>query len=114
MKFFIIKVIDDEHLEVANPEEIHFDKVTADFLFVPKIDQSEVFDKAWKVLRDGKCFGIFPEGGSHDRVDLLPLKAGACIMSLGATVKYNVDCKIITCGMNYFKVNIVRDSWARL
>jgi len=31
------------------------------------------------VLNEGKCFAIFPEGGSHDRTDLLPLKAGPVV-----------------------------------
>lgn len=28
--------------------------------------------------------GIFPEGGSHDRTDLLPLKAGVAVIALEA------------------------------
>ncbi len=38
-----------------------------------------VFDK----LGQGGIVGIFPEGGSHDRPDLLPIKAGISIMALG-------------------------------
>ena len=38
------------------------------------IDQSTVFDGVYEALRMGQCLGIFPEGGSHDRTDLLPLK----------------------------------------
>lgn len=43
------------------------------------------------------------KGGSHDRTKLLPLKAGVCIMALGAMAKYGLKVKIITCGFNYFK-----------
>ena len=38
-------------------------------------------------LLDDGCIGIFPEGGSHDRPDLLPLKAGVAVMALGAMDK---------------------------
>jgi glycerol-3-phosphate O-acyltransferase/dihydroxyacetone phosphate acyltransferase len=38
------------------------------------IDQSEMFDSVQRALANGQCLGIFPEGGSHDRTDLLPLK----------------------------------------
>ena len=46
--------------------------------------------------------GIFPEGGSHDRLELLPLKAGICIMALGAMEKYNAPVTIVPCGFNYY------------
>ena len=42
----------------------------------PKIDQREVYDAVFQKLNDGGCVGIFPEGGSHDRPELLPLKGG--------------------------------------
>lgn len=97
----MLKVLDDERLEIANQEEIQFDKFNEKYEVVPKLDQREVFDKGWSILGEGKCMGIFPEGGSHDRTDLLPLKAGACILCLGANIHHNVDCKIVTCGLNY-------------
>ena len=40
----------------------------------PKIDQTKVYDAVFQRLNDGGCVGIFPEGGSHDRTELLPLK----------------------------------------
>ncbi len=43
-----------------------------------------MYQQVWSGLNEGKCIGIFPEGGSHDQMDLLPLKAGICIMALGA------------------------------
>lgn len=48
-----------------------------------------MYDKVWEALNNEDCIGIFPEGGSHDRTDLLPLKAGVCIMALGMMAKYN-------------------------
>jgi len=38
------------------------------------IDQTAMFRHVHSALASGQCLGIFPEGGSHDRTDLLPLK----------------------------------------
>ena len=54
------------------------------FKVFPKVDQSQVYESVWQHLSNGNCIGIFPEGGSHDRTDLLPLKAGVALMALGA------------------------------
>lgn len=40
----------------------------------PKVDQTEVYNAVFDRLNAGGCIGIFPEGGSHDRTELLPLK----------------------------------------
>ena len=40
----------------------------------PKVDQSLVYDAVFERLQQGGCVGIFPEGGSHDRTEILPLK----------------------------------------
>lgn len=79
------------------------------FKLAPKVDQSAVYNKVFEQLDKGHCIGIFPEGGSHDRTELLPLKAGVAIMALGALVK-NPDCdlKIVPCGMNYFHAHRFR------
>ena len=55
-------------------------------------------------LVNGQSIGIFPEGGSHDRTDLLPIKAGVSIMALGAMSK-DPKCRIaiVACGLKYFK-----------
>lgn len=79
------------------------------FKVAPHVDQTKVYDRVFEDLRDGGCIGIFPEGGSHDRPDLLPLKAGVAIMALGALAA-DPDCglKIIPCGMNYFHAHKFR------
>ncbi|KAH3984926.1 hypothetical protein HBH52_054310 [Parastagonospora nodorum] len=79
------------------------------FKVAPKLDQTEVYDAVHAVLHNGGSIGIFPEGGSHDRTDLLPLKAGVAIMALG-TVASKPDCnlKIIPVGMNYFHAHKFR------
>ncbi|RYO73640.1 hypothetical protein DL764_010418 [Monosporascus ibericus] len=69
----------------------------------PKVDQTQVYEAVFDRLKSGGCIGIFPEGGSHDRTELLPLKAGVAIMALG-TLAESPDCglKIVPVGMNYF------------
>lgn len=44
------------------------------FKVAPKLDQNKVYEAVHQVLHRGGSVGIFPEGGSHDRTDLLPLK----------------------------------------
>ncbi|EON69068.1 hypothetical protein W97_08381 [Coniosporium apollinis CBS 100218] len=79
------------------------------FKVAPKVDQTAVYDAVFERLNRGGCVGIFPEGGSHDRTELLPLKAGVAIMALGALAA-NPDCglKIVPCGMNYFHAHKFR------
>jgi len=74
------------------------------FKIVPKLDQSHVYEQVWTRLAKGQSIGIFPEGGSHDQTDLLPIKAGVSIMALGAMSK-SPQCRIsiIACGLKYFK-----------
>lgn len=45
-----------------------------EFKTAPKVDQTKVYDAVFERLDLGGCVGIFPEGGSHDRTELLPLK----------------------------------------
>lgn len=73
------------------------------YKIAPHIDQTKVYEAVFARLRAGGCVGIFPEGGSHDRTELLPLKAGVAIMALGALAEAP-DCglTIVPVGMNYF------------
>lgn len=66
-----------------------------------RIDHSEMYADVYGTLAQGHCIGIFPEGGSHDRTSLLPLKAGVALFSLGAYER-NIEPKIIPCGLTYF------------
>lgn len=69
----------------------------------PKVDQSAMFSSVFTALKRGRCLGIFPEGGSHDRTDLLPLKAGVAIIALDALHKHHMHVPIVPVGLNYFK-----------
>lgn len=75
----------------------------------PKVDQTQVYDAVFDRLSAGGAVGIFPEGGSHDRTELLPLKAGVAIMALGAlAASPDSGLKIVPCGMNYFHAHKFR------
>jgi hypothetical protein len=76
---------------------------------LPHIDQDAVYDRVYEELNNGRCITIFPEGGSHDRAEMLPFKAGVTIMALGAMAKYpGLDVKIVPCGLNYFHAHRFR------
>ncbi|KAK0641180.1 hypothetical protein B0T16DRAFT_210434 [Cercophora newfieldiana] len=79
------------------------------YKLAPHIDQTKVYEAVFDRLKAGGCVGIFPEGGSHDRTELLPLKAGVAIMALGALAAAP-DCglKIVPVGMNYFHAHKFR------
>ncbi|KAH8666690.1 Sucrase/ferredoxin-like-domain-containing protein [Xylariales sp. PMI_506] len=79
------------------------------FKLAPHIDQTLVYQAVFDRLKSGGCVGIFPEGGSHDRTELLPLKAGVAIMALG-TLAQDPDCglTIVPVGMNYFHAHKFR------
>ncbi|KAL5521662.1 SCT1_1 [Sanghuangporus sanghuang] len=79
------------------------------FKCVPHIDQQEVYRFVYERLKNGACIGIFPEGGSHDRTDLLPLKAGVTLMALGAMANdASIDVKIVPVGLSYFHAHKFR------
>lgn len=76
---------------------------------VPHVDQDAVYKCVHDELNDGGSITIFPEGGSHDRAEMLPLKAGVTLMALGAMAKYpGLDVKIVPCGLNYFHAHKFR------
>jgi glycerol-3-phosphate O-acyltransferase/dihydroxyacetone phosphate acyltransferase len=99
------RVIPDDQTEESVPKDF---QGTA-FKVAPKIDQSVVYDSVFETLRREGCVGIFPEGGSHDRPEMLPFKAGIAIMALG-TLAEHPDCglTIVPCGMNYFHAHKFR------
>lgn len=44
------------------------------FGVAPRVDQTQVYAAVFEKLSASGCVGIFPEGASHDRTELLPLK----------------------------------------
>ncbi|KAJ3819838.1 glycerol-3-phosphate O-acyltransferase [Lentinula raphanica] len=74
-----------------------------EFKTVPYINQQEMYRYVYDRLKHGGSIGIFPEGGSHDRTDLLPLKAGVSTMALGAMANDpTTHVKIVPVGLSYF------------
>ncbi|CAM9404405.1 unnamed protein product [Chrysoparadoxa australica] len=67
------------------------------------IDQHTVFADVHRALAQGRCLGIFPEGGSHDRTDLLPLKVGIAVIAFGTLEKYNISVPVVPIGLSYFR-----------
>lgn len=41
---------------------------------MPHVEQDSVYKCVHEELNNGRCITIFPEGGSHDRAEMLPLK----------------------------------------
>ncbi|KUJ06366.1 uncharacterized protein LY89DRAFT_743846 [Mollisia scopiformis] len=77
------------------------------FKVAPHVDQTEVYNAVFERLAQDGCIGIFPEGGSHDRTQLLPLKAGIAIMALGALAQ-NTKVTIVPVGLTYFTAHKFR------
>lgn len=44
------------------------------YKIMPYVEQKALYERVNQKLSDGECITIFPEGGSHDRTELLPLK----------------------------------------
>ncbi|KAG2173946.1 hypothetical protein INT44_000059, partial [Umbelopsis vinacea] len=89
--------LSDSDVEVLSKEE------GVKYKIIPHVDQHDLFDKVHDSLAQGRSIVIFPEGGSHDRLELLPLKVGFALMALGAMAKYpELDVKIVPVGLNYF------------
>lgn len=75
----------------------------------PHVDQDQTYGAVFEALNNGGAIGIFPEGGSHDRTDFLPLKAGFSIMALGAmAANPDLDVKLVPVGLSYFHAHKFR------
>ncbi|KAJ7273678.1 glycerol-3-phosphate O-acyltransferase [Mycena haematopus] len=93
--------------KVAELQELG--KAGLDFKRLLWIDQQELYQHVYNALNQGGSIGIFPEGGSHDRTDLLPLKAGVAVMALGAMANNpDVRVKIAPVGLAYFHAHRFR------
>ncbi|SCV06159.1 LANO_0H23398g1_1 [Lachancea nothofagi CBS 11611] len=110
----IAEVKDDETLILAKPfkdtPQIH-DLLSSgtNFKYAPKIDNTAVYQNVFNHLHSSGCVGIFPEGGSHDRPSLLPIKAGVAIMALGAAAADpSIKISVVPCGISYFHRNKFR------
>jgi len=69
------------------------------------VELHDIFKKVLDRLAMGGVFGIFPEGGSHDRTDLLPLKVGVALIAYSALERDGVSVPIVPVGLNYFRTH---------
>lgn len=67
----------DKLLEITMRDDIPAVENTQ-YKCMPHIDQDAVYKHVHDELHNGRCITIFPEGGSHDRAEMLPLK-GMCL-----------------------------------
>lgn len=73
------------------------------YMVCPRVDQSVMFESVFEAFGQGKSVGIFPEGGSHDRPGLLPLRVGGALMALGMLARHPAcRLRIVPVGLNYF------------
>lgn len=84
-----------------------FDESTAAFNFdlMKRTPLNKVFAKVIDRLAGGGAVGIFPEGGSHDRTDLLPLKVGISLIAYSALEQIGVNVPVIPVGLCYFRAH---------
>ncbi|KAF8820664.1 glycerol-3-phosphate-acyltransferase, partial [Cardiosporidium cionae] len=101
--FTIQSVITDYELLVDKPLDFPCKEPQKGIHFkvLPKIDQSLVYDAVSENLKAGNTVGIFPEGSSHDRTTLLPLKPGVAVMALCSTLEGAEDVMIVPVGFSY-------------
>ncbi|CAK4919313.1 unnamed protein product [Aphanomyces euteiches] len=102
----VASVQDDTHLVLVAPLRDSEEQAIAtpsSYGILKKVDQSITFAEVYTALKRGQCVGIFPEGGSHDRTDLLPLKAGVALMALGAKDRYHINVPVVPIGLTYFR-----------
>ncbi len=69
-----------------------------------KVDNSDMFETMYSVLAAGRSTGIFPEGISHDRSELAPLKSGAARMAFGVLERHpETPVYVVPTGLVYFE-----------
>ncbi|KIY73050.1 hypothetical protein CYLTODRAFT_440129 [Cylindrobasidium torrendii FP15055 ss-10] len=111
----VVEVISDSEVRVKRD---FGDKVTAklreleegsSYKVLPYVNQQDMYRHVYEALEKDGSICIFPEGGSHDRTELLPLKAGVSIMALGAMANNaNLKVKIVPVGLAYFHAHRFR------
>lgn len=73
----VVEVISDTELLIKAPFKSLDELITEEgslYKCMPHVEQGAVYKSVHDELNRGRCVTIFPEGGSHDRVEMLPLK----------------------------------------
>ena len=90
-------------VDVSDCPSVDLPHETVPFDVLPKIDHKVVFGRVLEKLASGGAIGIFPEGGSHDRTDLLPLKVGVALIAYSALEQDGLNIPIVPVGLNYYE-----------
>jgi len=99
-------IVSDTEAKIQTDEKQPVDQPQGEWLrydVFAAVDQSKMFDSVHVALAKGQNLGIFPEGGSHDNTDLLPLKVGVAAIAFGALEKFDVNVPIVPVGFSYFR-----------
>mmetsp|Transcript_27083 Transcript_27083/g.42048 ORF Transcript_27083/g.42048 Transcript_27083/m.42048 type:complete len:656 (-) Transcript_27083:398-2365(-) len=104
----IMNILSDSEVEIETTEDVANVSEPIAFDILKRVDLSEVYAKVLDKLASGGCIGIFPEGGSHDRTDLLPLKVGVALIAYSALEKDDLNVPIVPVGLNYFRAHRFR------
>jgi glycerol-3-phosphate O-acyltransferase/dihydroxyacetone phosphate acyltransferase len=103
------QIISDTELKVEIVDEsIQLPSEQSNFVIFKRVDQGEVYSAVLNRLGENGCIGIFPEGGSHDRSDLLPLKVGVALIAYSALERDGINIPIVPVGLNYFNAHRFR------
>ncbi len=66
-----------------------------------KVDNRSAFERLYEVIESGNCVGVFPEGISHTKSQLVKLKTGTARIALAVAGRGKTTVRIIPCGLNY-------------
>ncbi len=78
-------ILAEDYGEASPRDDIHGQGKWTTYDVLGHVDQAKMFESVQAALAAGNCLGIFPEGGSHDRTDLLPLKVNTPTISISHT-----------------------------
>ncbi|GKY95980.1 hypothetical protein MPSEU_000558500 [Mayamaea pseudoterrestris] len=103
----VVKVLTDTSVLVEENSELSATllKKPVAFDILKYTPLNVVFARVLERLAAGGAVGIFPEGGSHDRTDLLPLKVGVALIAYSAYVEHGMTVPIVPVGLNYFRAH---------
>lgn len=87
------------------PVALFDDPVPFKYDVMKRTPLTAVFEKVLDRLAGGGALGIFPEGGSHDRTDLLPLKVGISLIAYSALEKDGLSVPVVPVGLSYFRAH---------
>jgi len=99
----VASVASDAEIELREAPPAAWAGEACSFAELPHVDQASMFRHVYDCLKGGGAVGLFPEGGSHDRSELLPLKPGFCLMALGAVAENpGLRVRVLPVGITYF------------